>query len=100
MTNDKRDKLAEEWNSYWYGDSPNKGVGTSAYRGFQAGYDSRDAEVAELRAALEFYAKPEVWGNGCAAIDPCDTYTCALGVLRGGKRARAALKKHGGREDG
>jgi hypothetical protein len=49
-------------------------------------------ENARLREALEFYADVSVWGNGCAAIDPCDTYTCDYGVLRGGRRAREALK--------
>ena len=50
------------------------------------------AENARLREALEFYADISVWGNGCAAIDPCDTYTCYQGVLRGGKCAIEALK--------
>lgn len=51
------------------------------------------AKCAGLREALEFYAQKSVWGNGCAAIDPCDTYECELSVLRGGKRAREALEK-------
>jgi NADH:ubiquinone oxidoreductase subunit E len=50
------------------------------------------AENARLREALEFYADISVWGNGCAAIDPCDTYTCDRGVLRGGKHAIEALR--------
>lgn len=47
--------------------------------------------VKVLRGALEFYRQKHIWGNGCAAIDPCDTYTCELNVLRGGKTARKAL---------
>lgn len=36
-----RDAAAEKWNSYWYDDSiKNKGAGTSAYRGFQAGWNA------------------------------------------------------------
>ena len=44
------------------------------------------------REALEFYADRGIWGNGCAAIDPCDTYIDELNVLRGGCHARKALK--------
>lgn len=51
-----------------------------------------EAENARLREALEFYADRAVWGNGCAAIDPCDTYIDELNVLRGGCHAREALK--------
>jgi hypothetical protein len=53
--------------------------------------DYLKAENARLRDALEWYADISVWGNGCAAIDPCDTYTCDRGVLRGGKHAIEAL---------
>lgn len=56
-------------------------------------YDKLRADLEVARTALEFYAKPSVWGNGCAAIAPCDTYTCDLNVLRGGKKAREALAK-------
>lgn len=52
-------------------------------------------KLAKAREALEFYANRSVWGNGCAAIDPCDTYTDELNVLRGGSRAREALKEIG-----
>lgn len=48
---------------------------------------------AKLVEALKFYSRIEVWGNGCAAIDPCDTYTCELNVLRGGKLARKTLQE-------
>ena len=51
-----------------------------------------EAENARYREALEFYADRSVWGYGCAAIDPCDTYADELNVLRGGRRAREALK--------
>ena len=51
------------------------------------------AKVELMEAALSFYADHCVWGNSCAAIDPCDTYTCDLGVLRGGKRAREVLER-------
>lgn len=53
--------------------------------------DRLHSAVKVLRGALEFYRQKHIWGNGCAAIDPCDTYTCELNVLRGGKTARKAL---------
>lgn len=53
--------------------------------------DAVDREI-RYREALEFYADRGVWGNGCAAIDPCDTYIDELNVLRGGCHAREALK--------
>lgn len=51
---------------------------------------------ATMRETLEFYAKREIWGNGCAAIDMCDTYftyEIEVGILRGGVRALKALEE-------
>jgi len=50
-------------------------------------------ERDEYREALSFYSDKFNWGNGCAAIDPSDTWTCDLNVLRGGALAREVLKK-------
>lgn len=68
-----------------------------AQEAMQVRAEERDAwreAAGKLEKALEFYARRSVWGNGCAAIDPCDTYTCEFGVLRGGKSAREALTAH------
>jgi len=60
----------------------------------RAGFDMYEQSpiFRKMKADLEFYAQRAVWGNGCAAIDPCDTYTCELGALRGGKRAIETLR--------
>jgi len=48
--------------------------------------------IKKLLTGLRFYAQKHIWGNGIAAIDPCDTFTCELGVLRGGKKAIQILQ--------
>lgn len=60
--------------------------------GVSHGKSELESKLSKAREALEFYAERSVWGNGCAAIDPCDTYNDELNVLRGGSRAREALK--------
>ena len=54
-------------------------------------------KVEKLKKALEFYAKPSVWGTDTpymeTSIDPCDQeYLNAYGT-RGGKLARQILKE-------
>jgi hypothetical protein len=56
-------------------------------------YNEVVKQLEDARKTIEFYAERSVWGNGCAAIDPCDTYICDLGVLRGGKKAREFLER-------
>lgn len=90
--NEARDKAAQEY----VGDINQPPL----YReeiAFRRGWDAKAAHDAEkvkgLVEALKFYADRAVWGNGQAAIDPCDTYPCELGVMRGGIRAIDALKE-------
>lgn len=76
-------------------ESKNEQVYRAHIAGAQEEAAIKDAIIAELqkkcRAADEvigFYAGKSIWGNSQASIDPCDTYLCELGILRGGKRAR------------
>lgn len=72
---------------------PNLVLGHQQYNFIMSEMLKLQLELGKAKECLEFYADPSIWGNGCAAIDPCDTYTDELGVLRGGARARELLKE-------
>lgn len=99
MTNDKnykqeRDEAAEKYANEFYVIAPDS-YHEKLCKGYKAGFNAAltSSIVKELVEALEFYAQKSVWGNGCAAINSY-TYTCEYNVLRGGKKAIAALKKY------
>ena len=82
-------KAAREWAELF----AYREYASTTFRNLARAYLELSEQNKELVECIEFYADHCVWGNSCAAIDPCDTYTCDLGVLRGGKRAREVLER-------
>lgn len=64
---------------------------------FIATIEELEAKLKYAVSVLQYYAEPSTWGNGCAAVDPSDTYHdyTPYNTLRGGGRAKAAIEKIG-----